>query len=469
MTIRQTEQHTQFQHYRAALRAMETELRRRWGIRSDESCNRSVWVIFGDDDDLWHHHRVAEYARAIQKHPQIESIAVLATLTRAGVGLFQGQTHVPEQALPRKADEVDKFLRTDYPKMYAGSDHANEFECQDWQKTIRKEDGSSTDRPPPESLFMEHFDYSPRLRVLHEFFNTTAEEIFAHRFCDLRLCEFLETYPRFGTEFGMRLHIFTPNQGWMYFYSNAGMDPGEVVQTCYGTEVNDQELPEVLFAHVEHVSAEVPVTDAEVSLAEKHWNKFRIHDGLMTTRALTKYFAAFRGSMEHFLVRLHTRVIDQRRFDGLIVTCAMSTFGSFSKMCADEGGTTLACKAGQILLRVCQDFAKAIALVCGVSIIWRDHGAVLVPPCRIVSETVTTLGKGIGKGVLPISQPGSIESHKFSMVQNSGGKGLSKGKGFLFDAHGYQNGDALDISSPELDVVETTVQYKFCIPGTCIA
>lgn len=190
--IRQTERQTQFQHYRAALGAIEAELRRRWGLRSAESAHRSVWVIFGDDDDLWHCRRAAEFARAIRAQNEIDGIGVMATLTRAGVGLFEGQTHVPDRVLPTRAADVDTFLRIDYPKAYAGSDHAKDEACKNWMQSLSRHGDTSTDRPPPEELAMEHFDFSPRLRILHEFFDTTSEDVISHRFCDLRLCEFLE-------------------------------------------------------------------------------------------------------------------------------------------------------------------------------------------------------------------------------------------------------------------------------------
>lgn len=378
VVIRQTERRTQFQHYRAALSAVESQLRQRWGLRPGAEDTRSVWAIFGDDDDLWHRRRAAEFARAIRAHPQVDAVAAFATLTRAGIGLFEGQTLVPEAKVPSRADQVDEFLRQDQAKVYVGANHADEEPCKKWQKKLEIEGKTSTDRPLPEELCMEHFDFCPRLRVLQEFFDTTSEEVIGHRFCDLRLCEFLETYPRMGKEFGLELSFFQPNC-WMYFYRNAGVGFDEFQRSLEEPDDQVHNLrPDVMFAQKEHVSAEVPLQQEEICLADRVCSEFSKYDARVTQPRLARYFAAFRLMMEHYLVRLHTRKVDQRRFDGLVVQNAVGSFGSFAEKVTHES-PDLASGPSRMLLRVCRDFAETLASGLGVQVLWHKPTTVLVP------------------------------------------------------------------------------------------
>jgi len=373
VVTRQTERRTQFQHYRAALAALESQLRHHWSIPADSEARHSVWVIFGDDDDLWHPRRAAEFGLAIKRHPQVEGVGAFATLTRAGVSWHEGQQGVPDCALPVSAGEVDEFMtRGRQGRHVRGANHADDDACQKWLRKLCKEGSLSTDIPPPESLSLEHYDFSPRLRILREFFRRTPEHILEHRLCDLRLCAFLETYPRLGEEFGLQLSFFNADC-WMYFYRNVGLDHDELRRATEQTD--DQQIiaagaqPDAIFAQKEHVSAEVPIQSFEIQFAADTCDQFQEHDSCITHARLTRYLAVFRSMMEHHLVRLHSRKIDQRRFDGLVAMTAVAAFGSFADMALGECAY-MTSESGRMLLDECQRFAKGVAAGLGVGVLW---------------------------------------------------------------------------------------------------
>jgi len=369
ISVQQQHRLSQFQHFQEALRVAEVHLAGRGG-------EGAHWVIFSDDDDIWHERRVAEFARAIRSHPFLEGVASFATTTRANVRAPErsGETPVPEDELPRNAEDVEVFLNSG-----RGVRHEDLKTCREWAELrATGPDGLLV----PWDLDLECFDFCPRMRILREFFASTSETVLQHRFCDLRLCEFLQTYQCFGQELGLELAFFEPDC-WMYFYAHAGRELDEFEKSIENPQESDK--AEVGNLNSEHASAEVPVTQAILNLATEVLHEFHAQDQGVTLARLVRYLAAFQSNFEIEAVRRHSRKVDQRTFDSLVFCSARHSFGSFIEH-TRKNSTGL-----MMLLSVCQGLAETIAQDVGVSVLWHQPGVFIKPDLVEVDEEGNTL------------------------------------------------------------------------------
>ena len=153
------------------------------------------------------------------------------------------------------------------------------------------------------NIDLEYFDFCPRLRLLHEFFENTSKFITRHRLCDLRLCEFLNSYSIRGKELGLYMHFFDPGH-WMYFYANAFPSDEEWVAAIEDDQPQDSDLkPGHVGVKGGHVSTQVPITDIDITLANSACAEFKYWDEPMTEAKLARYLAYFRYYIEVGLVR----------------------------------------------------------------------------------------------------------------------------------------------------------------------
>jgi len=312
---------------------------------------------------------VSEYARAIRAHRTIESVAVFATTARADV---RSASVVGDERLFQKlactSEGVDDFLSSD---VLLRCDQ--EAPCTEWSRALASAGVDATLLPIRKDMYMEYFNFCPRLRVLKEFFHITSPTVLTHRFCDLRLCHFLTEYPRVGHELGLAVAWFSPDC-WMYFYSNVGVDLDRFSKCLESTDGD----PRVIGVDGGHVSTTVRVEESEVRLAEKVFSDFVKADTSLTVPRLSRYFAVFRHHIESELVRRHTCTMDQRLLDWLIYSCVGTSFGNFVE-CLIQEHPSLKSPVARKLLLTCQTMAKGLMEVLDVTVVWHKPGQFIEP------------------------------------------------------------------------------------------
>lgn len=399
--VQQQHKHTQFQHIRAALDAVEDELRRLWCISPGSEHERPVWCIFGDDDDIWHPRRVAEFANAIRSHNLLSGVAAFASAARAEVApAAQTGKHLSEDDLPTNVAEVDEFLKSTW-----GVRRNRDPNCMTWMESYNNAGAEATSLWTPGELAMEYFDFCMRLRLLHEFFETTGPQVIAHRFCDLRLDMFLITYPFMGREMGLELSWFDSGDVWMYFYANAGIDHESIFKNV---EEGDSEGFSPSNGDDVHVSTSFPIRQAEKQLSEQVFEQLQPFERSLTPGRLTKYLASYRISLEVNLVRIHTRRIDQRTFDQIVFDSVMASFGSFVDKIWSRS-PDLSSRPATRLFAVCQSFAKAMAKTYDVSILWHFPDEYMMPDPfqqahNLQMQHLTTQGPQVEEEVIDVCE-----------------------------------------------------------------
>jgi len=353
--VRQKERHSQFQHFAAALAAIE----RRLSERRAGASSSSIWLIFGDDDDLWHSKRVAEYVQAIRRHSILDAVAVFATTTRVNMG----QEKLSDEDVPKTEEEVDNFIA-----IGRGKRTDLEEPSREWFKRLRAAGDNAATVPYQDDLGMEYFHLCPRLRVVQEFFATTSKNILAHRYCDLRFAEYLLSYPRFGHEFGLEVSWFEPTC-WMYFYACPQAAEGQWDKSIECQEDEVSNFPPESVGIQGHMATEVKVEKADVEMAGRSVSDFKSYDAGISQQRLTRYWAAFRNYMELSIIPRHKGVLDQRVFDGCIYMAVNNSFGQFAEkvmqMPSSRGE-----RAARMMFKAGQDFAKILAKTFEVGVLW---------------------------------------------------------------------------------------------------
>jgi len=420
---------TQFEHIRAALASAEVELR---GRSQQQAKEQSLWCLFGDDDDLWHPRRAAEFAKAIREHKHMEAVAAFVSVSRADVRkpVTVGDERMEAKLLPRTAAAVDGFMaNSKWRRRRCTEDCFKEFMRE--RRRLQFEGQDPATLPAPLELEMEYFDMCPRLRILKEFYASTSPRILAHRFCDLRLDEFLLSYAFMGKELGLEVSWFDPGSVWMYFYSCTGIDMDGTWNNIEG------EVDETGTAHdamtfggdnCGHVSTTFPVRKAEKVLAEELREHLQHHDEALTPTKLAKYLASFRINLEVLLVRLHTRTLDQRTFDAHIFDCAMNSFGTFIQK-VQKRSHDLTSRGADKFFMMCQSFAANLAKTLDVTIFWHRPEEYLMP------SLVTT------------DEQGLMMTRDGMYIQTEDGHFMHQ-EGFAVDQDGYMVAPPQELAKP---------------------
>lgn len=398
--VAQQQRLTQFQHMRAALAAAEDEIRvhpvlqpfiSAEGIKNGDEAtsgahragSTSFWTIFGDDDDLWHPRRVAEYARAIRGHTRLDSVGIFATTARADVRAptDSDETQVKDGELPSTASEIDGFLSAKLGERLDKQDP-----CTNFARNLKLMGADAALLPIEDGIALEYFNFCPRLRILHEFFDQTSETVISHRFCDLRLCEFLTTYSRMGHELGLALEWFDTDC-WMYFYANVGLDMASFQKNfeIEGDEATESVAPTLIGADNGHVSTTIPLEASDIKLGEEVCKEMLAEDETLTPARLARYVAAFRSNISMEILRRHTRTMDQRLLDWLVFTWASPSFGKFTEKLRTKSPSLKSMAANKLFKR-CQGIARSVMQECDVKLVWVKQEAFLTPEPVEVDE-----------------------------------------------------------------------------------
>mmetsp|Transcript_70362 Transcript_70362/g.153333 ORF Transcript_70362/g.153333 Transcript_70362/m.153333 type:complete len:971 (+) Transcript_70362:56-2968(+) len=382
----------------------------------------SCWVIFGDDDDIWHPSRVAEYVAAVQQLVVPESVGLLATMARVNC---RSDRKVTDWELPSTVEEVDRFLRSG-----RGARLDNEEPCKTFRSRLR---ASGTSLPIPDDLCLEYFDLFPRLRLLHEFFEDAPESLVEHRFCDLAFNEFLCSYPRRGRELGLEVHVFEP-RCWMLFYATPIPD---TVAWQRSVDGNAKELPDtegnigIIDVNNGHMSSSVDVAPVEVELARRVHEEFVQFDASLSVSRLARYWAAFRNTMEVYLMRKVSRKVDQRLFDLYVYLAVNGSFFKFSDVVLRLSQLKVEC-ASRMMYYIGQNYAKVIAKRMDVSVLWHRPNIFLKPPVQDEQHHLAAWSPSYGYSGLAPPAPwlGKHIANPYGWGQASPfttGKGTSKG------------------------------------------
>jgi len=277
-----------------------------------------------------------------------------------------------------------------------------------WYRRLHAAGGLASSLSVPDDLFMEYFDFCPRLRLMHEFFSTTSPHVVGHRYCDLRFGQFLRTYPLKGRESGLELAFFRP-ECWMYFYACSLPDEQQWTESL---EADTPEGPAMSasIGKEGHMSSEVHVESMEVELARKVLSDFQAHEETLTLSKLERYWAAFRGTMEVFLVPCHRGKIDQRIFDAFVAIAASRSFGRFGEK-TRKAKETKADGTWRMMCRFGQEFARELAAMLDVAVLWHEPDHFMEPEL-------------VGKG----SAEATAESGEVSLAGGSKGGKDSFGK-----------------------------------------
>jgi len=351
--VQQVERHSQFQHLKAALALAEERLRGRWAGKPDDGSQRSVWVLFGDDDDIWHSCRVAEYVGAIRAHTMLDGVGVFVTTAR--VNCSQNRRLV-DKDMPVNEEQVDKFIKANQ-----GVRMDKKEECAKWRQQYRSRGLLGNTQLVPVDMGLEYFDLCPRLRLVHEFFGKTSADFLAHRYCDLTFNEFLTAYPLQGREMGLEVSFFFP-ACWMLFYATPIPDEkawkGSVEK---GIDANNG-----------HMSSTYNVEPIERELARRSLDDFNDFEAI-TEEKLARYWAAYRAQLECYLVRKRGYKVDQRIFDCIVFLALNGSFFDFWSAVKKKSKFRQQA-AYEMMCYISQGFAKTIAASLEVDVLWlRPH------------------------------------------------------------------------------------------------
>eukprot|EP00747_Dinoflagellata_sp_TGD_P108744 gnl/TRDRNA2_/TRDRNA2_170506_c0_seq2.p1 gnl/TRDRNA2_/TRDRNA2_170506_c0~~gnl/TRDRNA2_/TRDRNA2_170506_c0_seq2.p1 ORF type:complete len:690 (+),score=111.81 gnl/TRDRNA2_/TRDRNA2_170506_c0_seq2:197-2071(+) len=380
VAVHQTTKHSQFEHLRAAMHQAEEEVRRRGGAG-----DRSIWIIFGDDDDIWHPRRVAELVNAIRDHPLVDAVAGFCTANRANCVDSRGAE--ADSNLPCTMEQVEDFLRVGRGyRMELGEVYS------EWYDNL-KEPGSTEVEAIPEDIFLEYFDFCPRLRIFREFFQITSTDIIQHKYCDLRFGRFLMQYPLSGKELGLELSVFKPDC-WMYFYACANQNEFQFMRSL---EAGDS------MGQAEQMSSSIKADSRDTEMAEKVLAAVQEYERDISATMLARYFAMFHFLMDMWLIPAHTDKLDQRVFDFYVYMAASNSFGKldfFVFACRKSSK-----KFGEVLCQLGHEFAAGLAKTLGVDILWHTPGRFMWPEVKTSSMDTSIFPQP--NGACPVGKKGS--------------------------------------------------------------
>ena len=150
ITVHVGERHSQFQYYRSLVKGASPLVPPSGVPREGFQMGGAPWVMFTDDDDVWHPQRVEYYLNGIAELEVEPSERVLALCVRGvAIGPFQG------------------------------SDVERAIACGQVKTGKRNEHG------------LEHWMFSCRVSTLEDFVDRAGEELIADRYCDMYLVKYL--------------------------------------------------------------------------------------------------------------------------------------------------------------------------------------------------------------------------------------------------------------------------------------
>ena len=150
ITVHVGERHSQFQHYRSLVKGASPIVPPSGVPREGFQRGSAPWVMFTDDDDVWHPRRVEYYLNGIAELEVEPSERVLALCVRGvAIGPFQGS-------------DVERAIACGKVKTSKRNDHG-----------------------------LEHWMFGCRVSTLEDFLDRASEELIADRYCDMYLVKYL--------------------------------------------------------------------------------------------------------------------------------------------------------------------------------------------------------------------------------------------------------------------------------------
>lgn len=185
--------------------------------------------------------------------------------------------------------------------------------------------------------------------------------------------------------------------------------------------LEDQAPSMLINANNGHMSMLYDVEPADVKLARRVWKDFKQYEDAITIVRLARYWAAFRNSLEVYLVRKHRCKIDQRYFDTMVYLAMCNSFFQWwDRVCRLRKDKKEA--AYRMLCYISQGFAKAVAASIEVSVLWHKPDLFIEPACAEngQEQQCSTWGSKLGGygGVYP---PGFGNFQKAGKYQPYGG------------------------------------------------
>lgn len=228
---------SQFQHFQRLLQDPRL---------STLACNgKATWIVFSDDDDLWHPERVYSYRHVIETMATLPDDRDVRSMSHA-------------QICPGVREIASSFFHSE----------------------VMLQDGLAKRVVGAEDDRLEYFDYALRLDLMQDFFEWISSGLLEHKFCDRALLRFLALAGRES--------VFFHPGCWMYFYNRP---------ICEGV-LGDAALPVTLRS--EHLSSRLAPSAEDRDMASQ-----AVQDGVLVSALHstpeTDVFCA-RSNLENYLI-----------------------------------------------------------------------------------------------------------------------------------------------------------------------
>lgn len=172
---------SQFEHYRALTKQLE---------QTEDTGESSHWVIFSDDDDLWHPERSGVYSSLLADSDGNMSVVS---------AVCPWYVSDPDGRRPSSVEEVNAWLKEGTAVIKGGLS----------EKVLKDASVHGNDE--------EYWMYAVRRRALDKFFEDATDSLLACKFCDMAFRSFVRG---FGGSAGQTVYIQNgPQSPWMYFYN----------------------------------------------------------------------------------------------------------------------------------------------------------------------------------------------------------------------------------------------------------
>ncbi|KAJ1617177.1 hypothetical protein T492DRAFT_1101723 [Pavlovales sp. CCMP2436] len=195
---------SQFEHFKVCHEA----LRARLGATADQA---DVWVIFGDDDDLWHPLRAHSVVKLFERSRAEHSISALVFAETSRATLAGGQ------ARARSPAEVDALLASGkcWKDKTVGDWSVNDSMGDDARPAL---DAGPKAADWSKGGGFEYWQLVVRLRTLSAFFaDETAAALLKYHFCDVAFSRYVRFY---RTEESKTVVAPQAASNWWYHHSH---------------------------------------------------------------------------------------------------------------------------------------------------------------------------------------------------------------------------------------------------------
>jgi len=160
-----------------------------------------------------------------------------------------------------------------------------------------------------------------------------------------------------------------------------------------------------------HMSSNYAVDRADDELGSRALPDFRHFDSSVSQKRLSRYWAAFRNSVENYIVRHAGEKIDQRLFDLIVYISLQSSFFKFVER-LDTMPDAKAIAGVTMMEYISQGYAKAVARKMDISVLWHRPSLFLEPPPKDEElEGPGPIAPPLGKALMPQGPSGYHGHH----------------------------------------------------------